>query len=207
VLAGEGTLKQALQETSVERLRLLAAGPAAGNAGDLFVGSRLRPLLDAVRATCDVVIIDSGPVLSVSDPIALAAVCDHVLLVGDYRRTTRRYVVRALAELAEVVHGNVSAVLLNAPRGAGGLVPFGRPEPVEAKAITAFGAAVQPPSGSAVAPPASLPPVGKQPVPTVYSSASASTPPTVPGFDRKKAANPAAEPAAGQSRRRLSRRG
>ena len=59
--------------------------------------------------------------LSVSDPIALAAVCDHVLLVGDYRRTTRRFVARAMHELADVVHGNASGVLLNAPRRAGGL--------------------------------------------------------------------------------------
>ena len=45
--------------------------------------SRLRLLLDALGATSDLVIIDSGPVLSVSDPITLAAVCDHLLLVGE----------------------------------------------------------------------------------------------------------------------------
>jgi Mrp family chromosome partitioning ATPase len=127
VLTGESTLEQATQQTPVERLRLLTAGPAADNAGDLLA-SRLRPVLDALGASCDLVILDSGPVLGVSDPITLAAVCDHVLLVGDYRRTTRRYVARALAELAEVVHGNVSGVLLNAPRRAGGLVPYGRPQ-------------------------------------------------------------------------------
>jgi capsular exopolysaccharide synthesis family protein len=193
VLAGESTLEQASQETPVERLRLLTAGPAAGNAGDLLVASRLRPVLDALRATCDLVILDSGPVLSVSDPIALAVVCDHVLLVGDYRRTTRRYVTRALEELAEVVHGNVSGVLLNAPRRAGGLVPYGRPQHAGAKPIP--GAAAQAALGSARVPPVS----------TVYSSASASTP-VIAGKDRKK---PGANPPVptGDHRRRLSRRG
>jgi hypothetical protein len=139
------------------------------------------------------VILDSGPVLSVSDPIALAVVCDHVLLVGDYRRTTRRYVARALAELAEVVHGNVSGVLLNAPRRAGGLVPYGRPQHAGAKPIP--GAAAQAALGSARVPPVS----------TVYSSSSASTP-VIAGKDRKK---PGADLPlrTGDQRRRLSRRG
>ena len=149
VLAGEVTLKQALQETSVQGLRLLTAGAPAGNAGDLLAESRLRPLLDAVAATCDLVILDSAPVLSVSDPIALAAVCDHVLLVGDYRRTTRRYVARAMHELADVVHGNVSGVLLNAPRRAGGLVPNGRPQHAGAKAIAGTGEIAPAVTGSA----------------------------------------------------------
>jgi succinoglycan biosynthesis transport protein ExoP len=203
VLAGEATIKQALQMTSVDRLRLLGAGPAAGNAADLLVGSRLRPILDALRGTCDLVIIDSGPVLSVSDPIALAALCDHVLLVGDFRRTTRRYVVRALGELAEVVHGNVSAVLLNAPRRAGGLVPTGRIQQAGLPPVAI--ATAQPASGSAqvVGAKATSP---KPPVPTVYGKASASAP-TIPGYDRMESSDPESPLAAGEFRRRLTRRG
>jgi succinoglycan biosynthesis transport protein ExoP len=220
VLAGQATLEQALQETSVERLRLLAAGPATGDAGDLLAESRLRPLLDTLRATCDLVIFDSGPVLSVSDPIALAAVCEHVLLVGDYRRTTRRYVARALEELAEVVHGNVSAVLLNAPRRAGGLVPYGRPEHAGAKPIPGtaevrphhdvdVGVVTQAVLGSVAVPPPTRPSpkAAKPPVPTVYSSASASTP---AGQDQQESKHPSDADLPGQAGdrlRRLTRRG
>ena len=218
VLADQGTLKQALQETSVAGLRLLAAGPATGNAGDLLVESRLRPLLDALRGMCDLVILDSGPVLNVSDPIALAAVCEHVLLVGDFRRTTRRYVARALEELADVVHGNVSAVLLNAPRRAGGLVPFGRPQPAEAKpaAGTAevrphhdadVGVVTQAVLGSAALSPAARPalPPAKPPVPTVYSSASASKPAGRDPEEPERPSDPSEQ--AGDRLRRLTRRG
>ena len=179
VLAGEDILGQTVRQTSVERLRLLSAGPAAGNAGDLLVESRLRPVLDALRATSDLVILDSGPVLGVSDPITLAAVCDHVLLVGDYRRTTRRYLARALGELADVVHGNVSGVLLNAPRGAGGPAPHGRPQ--EAGAMPIPGpVGVQPNDykGLGVAPRAAPPP-------TIYSSAFVA-PPTITEFVREE---------------------
>jgi capsular exopolysaccharide synthesis family protein len=135
MLAGEPTAAKALQDTAVARLRLLAAGPPAQNAGDLLAGNRLHPILDSLRAQRDLIIMDSGPVLSVSDTIALAAVSDHVLLVGDYRRTTRSHVARALEELGEVVDGNVSGVLLNAPRSAGGLTPDGRSQPAGAPPV------------------------------------------------------------------------
>jgi capsular exopolysaccharide synthesis family protein len=135
MLAGEPTAAKAVRDTPVARLRLLAAGPPAQNAGDLLAGNRLRRILDSLRAECDLIVMDSGPVLSVSDTIALAAVSDHVLLVGDYRRTTRSYVARALDELGEVVEGNVSGVLLNAPRSAGGLTPDGRSQPAGAPPV------------------------------------------------------------------------
>jgi capsular exopolysaccharide synthesis family protein len=123
VLAGETGLTDALQTGPAPRLRLLAAGAGADRATDLLEGPRLGRLLRTLRQQCDVIVLDSSAVLSVSDAIALAAVSDHVLLVGDYRRSTRAGVARALTELGEVVHGNVSGVLVNAPKSAGGLVP------------------------------------------------------------------------------------
>jgi capsular exopolysaccharide synthesis family protein len=156
VLAGERTVAKALHDTQVSRLRLLAAGPAAQNAGDLLAGNRLRHILYSLQAHCDLIVMDSGPVLSVSDTIALAAVSDHILLVGDYRRTTRTYVARALAELGEVVDGNVSGVLLNAPRSAGGLTPDGRAQPAGAPPIPRGAGEPAPDQAKGGAPPAAV---------------------------------------------------
>jgi capsular exopolysaccharide synthesis family protein len=122
VLAGELTPADALQKCPAPRLRLLAAGPRAG----LVEGATLGPVIRTLGRLCDVVVIDSPAVLSVSDAIGLAGVAGHVLLVGDFRRSTRAGVVRALSELSEVVDGNVSGLLTNAPRSAGGLVPKAR---------------------------------------------------------------------------------
>jgi capsular exopolysaccharide synthesis family protein len=127
VLGGRHGVDEALVATEVPHLTLMPAGPLPANAGDLLDGHRLRWILDVVRARADVVIVDSAAVLSVSDSITLASAADHVLLVGDYRQTTRGYVTRMLAELTGVVQGGLSAVLLNVPAGAGGLNPQGRP--------------------------------------------------------------------------------
>jgi succinoglycan biosynthesis transport protein ExoP len=194
LLTGDSLLADTLQDGPVPRLRLITAGPGADAAADLLESPRLASVLRAVRRQCDVVVLDSAAVLSVSDAIALAAVSDHVLLVGDYRRTTRGALARALTELGEVVHGNVSGVLVNAPKSAGGLVPLARGGAIPAgapagvpgplplldtgddpagvdPAVAAFGSAAVP---KAVAAKAAVP--GS----TVYTSASA-TPLTAPG--------------------------
>lgn len=126
VLADRAAVSDVLRDTPVPRLRLLTAGRAAADAGDLLDSVSLRRIARTLRSRCDVVVIDSAPVLSVSDPIVLAAVSDHILLVGDQRRSTRAAVSRALAELGETVEGSVSGVLLNVARYAGGLAPRGR---------------------------------------------------------------------------------
>jgi capsular exopolysaccharide synthesis family protein len=123
LLDGEIRTETALQQGPVPRLRVLTAGPGADRATDLLEGPRLGQVLQRLGRLCDVVVIDSPAILSVSDAIGLAAAADHILFLGDFRRSTRAGVIRALAELGEVVDGNVSGVLVNAPRSAGGLIP------------------------------------------------------------------------------------
>ncbi|GIF01424.1 polysaccharide biosynthesis tyrosine autokinase [Paractinoplanes rishiriensis] len=125
VLGGRHSVEEGLVPTAVPGLTLLPAGPLPGNAGDLLYGDRLRWVLDVARAHADVVILDSPAVLSVSDSITLAAAADHVLLVGNHRRTTRTAVARMLAELNDVARGGMSTVLLDVPRGDGGPAPQG----------------------------------------------------------------------------------
>ncbi|MEU4238606.1 AAA family ATPase [Actinoplanes sp. NPDC026619] len=149
LLAGDIRLEDALQQGPVPRLQLITSGPGADRAIDLLEGPRLAQVLKDLGRLCDVVVIDSPAILSVSDAIGLAAVADHVLLVGDFRRSTRAGVARALAELAEVVDGNVSAVLVNAVKSAGGLVP--RPRDAVAARPPAPAPEVEPESGPIVA--------------------------------------------------------
>ncbi|WP_328469536.1 polysaccharide biosynthesis tyrosine autokinase [Actinoplanes sp. NBC_00393] len=126
LLDGDATVSEVLEDTSVPRLRLLPAGHRNGEHVDLLESPQLARVLRAVQKHCDVVILDSAAVLSASDAIALATLSDQVLLVGDFRHTKRGSVQRAMAELAEVVEDNVSAVLLNVPKSAGGLAPHAR---------------------------------------------------------------------------------
>ena len=183
LLAGSATVPEVLHDGPVPRLQLISTGADHSRAGDLLEGSRLARVLRAVQTHCDIVVLDSAPLLAVSDGIALAALSDHVLLVGDYRRTTRGGVRRAIAELGDAVDGNLSAVLLNVPRSAGGLIPQGRGPAADAQievveATTVLEADAEPKvNGSGKAAPAvNLPvviPKPAGPASTLYSSAAA----------------------------------
>ncbi|WP_170154274.1 polysaccharide biosynthesis tyrosine autokinase [Actinoplanes italicus] len=131
LLDGDATVSEVLEETTVPHLRLIPAGHRDGGHSDLLDSGQLARVLRAVEKHADVIVLDSSAVLSTADPIALAALADRVLLVGDFARTGRESVRRALAELAEVVHDNVSPVLVNAPKSAGTLVPRPRVRPAE----------------------------------------------------------------------------
>jgi hypothetical protein len=131
LLDGDATVSEVLEETSVPHLRLIPAGHRDGCHSDLLDSGQLARVLRAVEKHADVIVLDSSAVLGTADPIALAALADRVLLVGDFTRTGRESVRRALAELAEVVHDNISPVLVNAPRSAGALVPHARIRPAE----------------------------------------------------------------------------
>ncbi|GAA2523168.1 P-loop NTPase [Winogradskya humida] len=175
VLAENADLLAALRDSPVPRLRLLTAGRHAEAAADLLGSTQLRRILRTLRSRCDVVVLDCSPVLTVSDAIVLAAASDHILLVGDLRRSTRKAVTRALAELAAGAEGEVSGVLLNAPRSAGGLAPQGRDtRPVEAITVPAARVA-----GAAADDTVSIPgvvnPISPAPTSTVYGSSNAGT--------------------------------
>ncbi|MFC4071107.1 polysaccharide biosynthesis tyrosine autokinase [Actinoplanes subglobosus] len=131
LLDGDAAAGDVLEDTGVRNLRLLPAGhrrlvPGGGHV-DLLDSDRIATVLRSVRDHADVVVLDSPAVLTAADAIALAAVSDQVLLVGDFARTGRETVRRALAELAEVVRGNIRPVLVNVPRSAGALIPHTRP--------------------------------------------------------------------------------
>ncbi len=72
----------AAQETMLPNLTLIPAGPLPPNPADLLSLERLRELLTAMRETFDVIVIDTPPMLAVSDPLILAAHVDGMVLVA-----------------------------------------------------------------------------------------------------------------------------
>src|SRR5262249_41953245 len=70
-----------IQPTSNANLSFIAAGGVAANPTELLTSWRLSALLRAMRKRFDYVVIDSPPVLAVSDGLLLANAVDGVLLV------------------------------------------------------------------------------------------------------------------------------
>lgn len=114
VLAGTETADSVIV-TSQEfpNLGCLPSGPVPPNPSELLGSPRLAELFVTLRASYDVILVDSPPVLPVTDAIVIAQVVDVVVLVARAGQSHARSVSRAL-ELLSNVDAPVKGVILNA---------------------------------------------------------------------------------------------
>lgn len=88
-----------LVPTGVEGLSLLPSGPTPPNPAELLGSPEFGKLLVALRERAEVVVLDSPPILAVTDALVLTAQADGVLLVVAENRTSRSAAQRALRQL------------------------------------------------------------------------------------------------------------
>jgi capsular exopolysaccharide synthesis family protein len=112
VLAGQVEVKQSIQATSVKDFYLLPRGALPPNPADLLMSQRMRDLLTELRTGFDVIVIDSPPIIAVSDAAVLATLCDGVMLVFDGQKTTTHSAKRAL-DVLDNVGARILGVILN----------------------------------------------------------------------------------------------
>jgi polysaccharide biosynthesis transport protein len=92
-------------------LSFMAAGTSAHLPGDLLDTARLQRTFAQLRVIADLIIVDSGPVRAVSDPLALVTVTDIVIMVADVRRTRRAAVTAAAEEVRATGTATLAGVL------------------------------------------------------------------------------------------------
>ena len=80
-LMGECDEFSCLQRGSMENLFFLPAGRLVPGASELLANGRLKLFLQRVEPLFDWIILDSAPVIPVSDSTIVAAACDGVLMV------------------------------------------------------------------------------------------------------------------------------
>ena len=112
VLTGHGRLAECLQPTAIPRLYLLSRGASAPNPAELLMSQKMRDVLNEVRSQFDFVVIDSPPIIAVSDAAVLSTVSDGVVLVFNGQKTTTPSARRAMERL-ERVGAPMLGVVLN----------------------------------------------------------------------------------------------
>ncbi|MCA1695361.1 MAG: polysaccharide biosynthesis tyrosine autokinase, partial [Actinobacteria bacterium] len=135
VVTGQVPLDAALvQLPNLGRIAVLPSGPPPSNPSELLASRRTAELLEALADASDIVLIDSAPVLPVTDAVVLARMVDATILVSKARKTTTAQVRRAVERLRQVDAPFAGAVLNQfdatkgeyyyygpAPAGLGGL--------------------------------------------------------------------------------------
>ena len=112
ILIGQSHLDDCVMSTSVPGMDVLSAGPPPPNPAELLGSSYLRDMLVDARARYDQVIFDGPPVLLVSDAMVLSAAVDGVLLVCQYRATSRGALQRTQQQL-EAINARIFGAVLN----------------------------------------------------------------------------------------------
>ena len=115
-LLNGGALNGSLIRLKSPSLTVLPAGPTPESPAELLESVGMRRLLATLKVQFDLVIIDSPPVLSVSDPCILAALADGVLLVVKSGKTQRKTVLEAQARLQQMKVALLGCVLTHVER-------------------------------------------------------------------------------------------
>ncbi len=105
-----GNLDEAISQTEVPNLFVLPAGPIPPNPAELFHTDRFKQLIAELRTRFDRVIIDSPPVVAVTDPTILSTLVDGTVLVlraFKTRKELARHAIRSMQDVGGKLIGGV----------------------------------------------------------------------------------------------------
>jgi capsular exopolysaccharide synthesis family protein len=112
VLTGRLPLGGGIQQTSIERLSLMSRGAPPPNPSELLGSRIMKETLKDLREIYDFILIDSPPVIGISDAAVLSVLVDGVLLVLDGQKTSTPSAQKAVERL-DMVRARMLGVILN----------------------------------------------------------------------------------------------
>lgn len=120
VLTNQCGYQDVVRHTGIDRFDIIDSGPLPSNPTELLAGPRMQELLKEHRKNYEHIVIDSAPVLLVSDAKVLARIVDATILVFNAAATRRGAARRTIGELREVDAHLVGCVLFAARALKGG---------------------------------------------------------------------------------------
>lgn len=119
-LLGQCRYQQAIRPTGVEGLEIMDTGLLPPDPLELLGSRRMGALIQELKKLYDHIIIDSPPVLLVSDAKVLGRLTDSTLVVLHASETRRGAAIRTIAEMRKVEANVVGCVLFGARAMKGG---------------------------------------------------------------------------------------
>lgn len=121
ILAGQVRLGDVVQTWGSDGLEVLASGPIPPNPSELLGSTAMEALLAEARESFDIVIIDTPPLLPVTDAAIAAASADGAVIVARYGKTRYAEAERCAESLRAVDARILGTILNRAPaRGVDG---------------------------------------------------------------------------------------
>jgi capsular exopolysaccharide synthesis family protein len=114
VLIGHARLDEALQPC--RGMSVLASGPIPPNPSELLASRYVEDLLALLAARFDVVLVDTPPLLPVTDAAVLASRCDGAILVVRHGKTSKHQVKESVDALEAVSARLLGTITTMTPR-------------------------------------------------------------------------------------------
>ncbi|OPX90538.1 MAG: Tyrosine-protein kinase YwqD [Pelotomaculum sp. PtaB.Bin104] len=119
LLAQDLEVGEVVQSTEVEGLSVITCGPIPPNPSEMLGSQKMKDLLEKLSGQYDVVLLDSPPVVAVTDASVLASQVDGVILVFKTGKSRIDIASDAIAQL-EKANARILGVILNKVKTHGG---------------------------------------------------------------------------------------
>jgi capsular exopolysaccharide synthesis family protein len=111
-LSRDVPLDDVIQKLQIANLSLIPCGPIPPNPAELIISEKMKEMLKELSERYDHILIDSPPLINVTDPVILSTMVDGVILVVHGGKSTRDVLRRARHELT-TVGARIFGVVLN----------------------------------------------------------------------------------------------
>ena len=110
--SAELSIQEVISESEVPNLSVMIAGDRPDNPAELLSSSHFDRLLGVLRTKFDMIILDTPPLLAVSDPANIAPRVDGVMMVVRLRKNIKPAVAQA-TRMLETLEANVLGIIVN----------------------------------------------------------------------------------------------
>jgi len=106
------SLNGTIQQTRLETLKVIPSGGTPPTPSELLGSRKMKEIVEAVANDTDMIILDTPPVLSVTDAAVLSPLVDGVLLVVKVGTTKQSALIQAVEQLQQV-NARILGVVVN----------------------------------------------------------------------------------------------
>lgn len=106
-------VNRAAVKTVQPGLIVIPSGPLPPNPAEVIGSAKMKLLIQLLSTRFDYVLIDSPPILAVTDAVVLSTRVDSTIIVTSSGRTRRNQLKQAIQRLQEMKNANIAGVVLN----------------------------------------------------------------------------------------------
>ncbi len=112
ILTQNTKIEECILSTEINNLYVLTSGPTPPNPSELLGSKKMKAIIQEFEKIFDFILIDSPPVLAVTDSQIISSLCDGVLLLAAYGVSEKAALVKAKS-LIDKVGSKIVGVIMN----------------------------------------------------------------------------------------------